>query len=321
VPVDQLAPTHLLDPGVARRWEAAWERDPEATLFHHPLWTEVSVSGDVEPLVVTGGDSVLAVRVGPDRVLRFLTDHNVTDIASPIGDPGDAVALVDALGALAGWTSADLDGFIGSRWLEPLRDAAAARGWQVAAEDVSTSPWIRLPGSFEEYLAGIESKQRHEVRRKARRLERELAPWLSRVSDAATLDADVDAFIAMHRLAEGDKGTFMTGEHEALFRRVASATLARGWLRLSWIETLDGDRLAAVWSFALRGRWLVWNSAFDPVHRELSTGMIAIAEAIRLACEERCSIFDLLRGDEPYKYRFGAVDAPVRVLRFSREVA
>lgn len=318
VPVDQLAPSHLLDPEVLRRWEQAWERDPEATLFQHPLWTAISVPAAVEPVVLEAGGSLLACRLGADGVVRFLTDANVTDLASPVGDPADAPALLDALAGLTGWATADLDGLTGTRWLEPLRDGMLARGWSPTVEQVATTPWIALTGTFDEYLASIDSKQRHEIRRKARRLERDLAPWASRLTDAGTLDADVEAFVDLHRLAEGDKGSFMTAEHAALFGRVASALLDRGWLRLSWLETLDGVRLAAVWSFAVRGRWLVWNSAFDPAHRDLSTGMVAIGEAIRLACDERCSVFDLLRGDEPYKYRFGAVDEPVLALRAAR---
>lgn len=318
MPVEQLASTHLLDPEVFRRWESAWERDPEATLFEHPLWIEVSVPAEVGPVILEAGTSVLAARVGPDGVLRFLTDANVTDVAAPVGDPVDAVALIGLLAEVGGWRTAELDGFAGQRWLAPVVDAMRAHGWSVTVDDVATSPWIALSGSFDDYLGAIESKQRHEIRRKGRRLERDLAPWATRVTDAASLDADLDAFVAMHRLAEGDKGSFMTAEHEALFRRVASATLERDWLRLSWLETIDGERLAAVWSFAQRGRWLVWNSAFDPARRDLSVGMIAMAEAIRLACEERCTVFDLLRGDEAYKYRLGAVDAPIRVVRVVR---
>lgn len=318
MPVDQLAPLHLLDPEALQRWTAAWERDPDATLFEHPLWTEVSVSGPVEPTIVEHGSSVLAIRVGADGVLRFLTDANVTDLAAPVGDPVDADGLIADLASIEGWTRADLDGLTGERWLVPLEAAMRARGWQVERAEVATTPWIALTGSFDDYLDAVGSKQRHEIRRKARRLERELAPWASRLTTLETRDDDVDAFVALHRLAEGDKGAFMTAEHEALFRRVAAAMLERGWLRLSWVETLEGQRLAAVWSFKVRDRWLVWNSAFDPAHRELSVGMIAIAEAIRLACEERCSVFDLLRGDEPYKYRFGAVDEPVFALRAQR---
>jgi CelD/BcsL family acetyltransferase involved in cellulose biosynthesis len=46
--------------------------------------------------------------------------------------------------------------------------------------------------------------------------------------------------------------------------------------------------------------------------------MVLMAETIRLATEEGCTVVDLLRGDEPYKYRFGATDTEVLELRFAR---
>ena len=39
---------------------------------------------------------------------------------------------------------------------------------------------------------------------------------------------------------------------------------------------------------------------------------------IRLAAEKGCEGFDMLRGDEPYKYRFGAVDVPLIELKVDR---
>jgi CelD/BcsL family acetyltransferase involved in cellulose biosynthesis len=44
-----------------------------------------------------------------------------------------------------------------------------------------------------------------------------------------------------------------------------------------------------------------------------------MGETIRLAAEEGCSTFDMLRGDEPYKYRFGATDVPLIRLLLERE--
>jgi CelD/BcsL family acetyltransferase involved in cellulose biosynthesis len=46
--------------------------------------------------------------------------------------------------------------------------------------------------------------------------------------------------------------------------------------------------------------------------------MVLVAEDIRLAIEEGCTRFDLLKGDYAYKYRFGAVPKRVRRLVVSR---
>ena len=42
--------------------------------------------------------------------------------------------------------------------------------------------------------------------------------------------------------------------------------------------------------------------------------MVLVAEDIRLAIEDGCEAFDLLKGDYAYKYRFGAHPRAVRRL-------
>jgi CelD/BcsL family acetyltransferase involved in cellulose biosynthesis len=314
--VDGSLPEEVLDP-----WLQAWEADPAGTLFQHPAWCAANLpSVEGQPLIVSGPTATLPLRI-EDGVLRFLPDPSVSDLAGPVGPVDREQAAKDMVAALEDlpWTSADLDGlFEEDGWLKPLHDAAESRGWKSTFDAVAVSPAIRLEGDFERYLADLDSKQRHEVRRKGRRLTRELGEWTTRLTDAATLQADLDSFFALHRMAAGDKGSFMTPEHEALFRRVAQATLDLGMLRSSWLETSEGHGLASVFSFKVRDRWLVWNSAFDPEYRNLSVGMVAMAEQIRLACEQGSRIFDLLRGDEEYKYRLGASDVAVFALRWER---
>jgi CelD/BcsL family acetyltransferase involved in cellulose biosynthesis len=46
--------------------------------------------------------------------------------------------------------------------------------------------------------------------------------------------------------------------------------------------------------------------------------MVLVAEDIRIAIESGCSAFDLLKGDYPYKYRFGAVPRAVKRLLVRR---
>ena len=46
----------------------------------------------------------------------------------------------------------------------------------------------------------------------------------------------------------------------------------------------------------------------------LAPGMVLVAEDIRLAIEDGCAAFDLLKGDYAYKYRFGAVPRAIRRL-------
>jgi predicted N-acyltransferase len=52
-----------------------------------------------------------------------------------------------------------------------IEQVSPRAGWQVQQEVLQHSPYIPLPGDFEIYLDSIDKKQRHEIRRKLRRLE------------------------------------------------------------------------------------------------------------------------------------------------------
>lgn len=322
-----------LDPGsltdIAPEWALLWEADPSSTLFHRPefalAWIPVSSPAARPVLIeVRDGDDLaglLTIAVDHDGVLRFLLDPEVTDYLGPISRPEMrevvAESAFEAAATIPGWIEAEFEALdADSGWVEVLSRAAKAAGFEVQEEPMDVSPRVRLGGGFEAYLAGLNGKLRHEIRRKARRLERE-HEYSIRLSDAATLDADLEAFFRMHRASDGPKGHFMHEGSAGLFTRIASDFLRGGWLRLVWLESA-GAPLAAVFGFSARGTWSVYNSAYDHRHRDLSPGMVVMGEAIRLAAEEGCHTFDLLRGSEPYKYRFGATDVSVRRLRARR---
>jgi CelD/BcsL family acetyltransferase involved in cellulose biosynthesis len=74
---------------------------------------------------------------------------------------------------------------------------------------------------------------------------------------------------------------------------------------------VGGMPAAATVSLVQGREWGLYNSAFDSTLRQLAPGMVLVGELIKIAAQEGCEVFDLLRGDEPYKYRFGAQDRPV----------
>jgi CelD/BcsL family acetyltransferase involved in cellulose biosynthesis len=99
----------------------------------------------------------------------------------------------------------------------------------------------------------------------------------------------------------------MTADRERYFRDVADAVAAAGWLRLGVLE-VDGEDVAVLYAFAYEGTLALYNAAFDPTLAPLSVGIVCHAYAIRSAIEEGIRTYDLLRGDEPYKYDLGAED-------------
>jgi len=64
---------------------------------------------------------------------------------------------------------------------------------------------------------------------------------------------------------------------------------------------------------------MFYNAGIDPDARELSPGVLLMAELIRAALGAGARRFDFLRGDEPYKYEWGSVDEPIQRLLVRRE--
>ena len=315
---------------LAHKWRALLDRDPAASVFHTPQylatwWSEFGAGARPRIIEIPDGDDVkgiAALALWPDGRMTFAGDHDTTDYRGPASAPedrGDVAAAVVAAVANDEWTSFEMDGLaVDSGWIEALTAAAKDAGYAVTEMADEACPRAAIPNaSFEEYLASISGKLRHEILRKARRLARDGGAYEVRLATEATLDDDLEKFFSMHRSSDGPKGRFMHEGMASFFGSFAWMLFSQGWLRLAFLE-IGGEPWAGVYAFRYGDSWDVWNSAFDHARRELSPGMVLMGECIRLAAEEGCTVFDFLRGAEPYKYRFGAVDAPLARLIVER---
>lgn len=314
-----------------RGWRELVQADPAGSFFHTPAflklyWEEFGETPEHLLLAFAeedDGSQVGAVafeRIG--ETLRFLGGTEITDYMGPVGLPErqDAMAkeLWTALLARDDWAEADLRGLLEDRpWFGLLRDSANAQGLVVREDEDGVAPFLPLPGSWDEYLAGLSSKYRHEMKRKARKLTEEAGAFRIVTADEGTLIPLLDRFVELHRTSEGPKGVFMVPGMEIFFRRLGEAFCADGVFRLTFIE-VGGQLAAGTIGFVWGGTSYLYNSAFDRSWGTLAPGMVLVGEDIRLAIEEGCSGFDLLKGDYRYKYRFGSSPRAVKRLVVTR---
>jgi CelD/BcsL family acetyltransferase involved in cellulose biosynthesis len=197
--------------------------------------------------------------------------------------------------------------------------AGAGREFEVTDSVEEVCPVIHLPATWEEYLSSLNKKQRHEVRRKLRKADREAEVHWYYAEDSASLEAEVNDFISLHRKSAVEKEAFMDERMQEFFQRVARLAFERGWLRLAFLA-LDGAKAAAMFCFEYEGKYLVYNSGYDPqLYPSLSSGIVLLAYCIQDAIDRGLGAFDFLRGEEEYKYRFGGVRTEVRNLRIARQ--
>ena len=246
--------------------------------------------------------------------LMLLGSIEVTDYLDLIADPTCLQPFVDALlpflaqADLPAWDALDLYNlFDYSPTLEAFRRSADSHGWLQAEQKVYHCPYIPIPGDWETYLASIDKKQRHEIRRKIRRLESSGLPhrWYL-VSDGSKLEAETDAFTALMEQDE-DKARFLTPDMRSFMRGVVHWAHAEGLLHLAFLE-IDGKKAAAHLAFHYLNRLWVYNSGIDRSFNELSPGWVLLGLQLQWCNETGIEAFDFMRGDEDYKYRFGAVD-------------
>ena len=114
-----------------------------------------------------------------ETVLRLVGCRDISDYLDLIVEAGHETAVYQALldyleGKAQGWDLADLCNIPqASQTLVTLREMAEARGYQTLVEVEDVCPIITLPQTWDDYLYMLDKKQRHEVRRKLRKAERE----------------------------------------------------------------------------------------------------------------------------------------------------
>jgi len=249
-----------------------------------------------------------------DPALLLLGSIEISDyldlIVRLVDLPTFLPGLLDFIGQAgpAGWHVLDWHNLLETSPILPVLSAEAKkRGWTFTQEQTYHAPSVPLTGDFEAYLSGIDKKQRHEIRRKMRRAEESgrNVRWYI-VEDGSTLEAEVDAFLAL-MTEDPEKAAFLTPPMREQMHLSCRAAFDNGWLQLAFLEA-DGQKAGAYLNFDYLNRIWVYNSGFDRRFMDLSVGWVLLGYLLQWANENKRTEFDFMRGDEEYKYRFGGVD-------------
>ena len=236
----------------------------------------------------------------PLRVMRFL-GNGPGDILGPVCRPERFEEAARALRKLLEAAPWDWDLFVGENLPGEQHWPVRLGGRLIRREG---NPVLREADGFEQFLAGRTQNFRSQVRGFERRLARRYR-LRYRLSDSTTLDADLEDLFRLHDARFGEQSSF--SRRTAFHRAFAHRALERGWLRL-WVLDLDDRPVAAHYGFRFGGVEFFYQSGRDPELKRESLGMVLIAHTIRSAFDDGIQEFALLRGHEPYKYRFATDD-------------
>jgi len=185
---------------------------------------------------------------------------------------------------------------------------------QISRVTQSICPVVPLARTWEELRMVWSSGHFTKVMKYRRRLERQGNVQYEAVC-AQNFETLFDTIIQLHQRQWQEQemalsaGIFSDPQSIAFHKEVARGFLKSGALRL-YTLTLNGIRIAAIYGFVHRKRAYYYISGFDPLYASFSPGTLIIVHAMEEALKEGLVEFDFLRGQEPYKYRWGAQDRP-----------
>lgn len=302
-------------------WSGSRNQLPWNCLFVTPYWLQ-SVVGQLgargEPLILSLEHNGRVVGIAPfarkDRTLYFLGIADVCDYQDIIAAPGlekEVVQKLIAHIAELGIERLELESLRSDAVLsKAIKDIENDNRVKITRSSVDVTYEAELPDDWEGYLKQLKGKQRHEVRRKIRRLEKHGACGFRTVRSSNGHDDATDEFLRLFHLNRTDKSAFMDQTMSDYFRMLIKQLARQEMLQLCFLD-VDGQPVATVLCFDYQGTRYLYNSGYDAQYQNLSVGILCKIFSIKHGIETGCRRFDFLRGAEVYKKRIGGKEIPL----------
>ncbi len=188
-----------------------------------------------------------------------------------------------------------------------LKSIAHNKDYNIDINLEDTAPSLDLPSNFESYLKRLTKKDRHEIRRKMRRAEKGAKITFGMVDHPSQVMQKMPHFITLFRKSAEKKNNFLNELREKFFLALADEFSRMGWLEIFTLS-FDEMEVAYLFCFNYQDTLYLYNSAYDPNCYNFSPGIVAITYCLEDSINRGIKQFDFLRGNESYKYHFGAQD-------------
>jgi CelD/BcsL family acetyltransferase involved in cellulose biosynthesis len=303
-------------------WEALWASVPEATPFQHPAWllpwwrhigrgtlAAIAVRSPAGELVALAS---LYLHSEGERRRLFPVGIATTDDLTALVRPGwEEPALQCIAGQLGQRADVDAIECPQQRRGSPLLQLPCPPGWQQQVQACDPHPVLDLLDPD-----AVPKAMRDNVRHCRSRAARS-GSIACETAGQAQVAGFIDALQQLHAqrwAGRGEPGVLQDAAVLAMHREAAPLLQAAGLLRLHALR-VEGRIAAVLYCLAHARSAHYYIGGFDPAHAAISPGTLLVAHAIGQARAEGAAHFDFLRGQEPYKYRWGAVDEPMFALR------
>lgn len=321
-----------------REWDALLERS-DASVFQSFEWQRTwwkhfgEGRADARLYLVTVRDGAGLVAIAPLRIERAtvlgpLHLRRLLFVGQPDSDYLDAIVARGREAECAAAVAAHLsersplfdqavleDTPDRSRFGPLLHEAFLRRGWHSRRFVQERCPRTALAKTWDETIAAFAIENRREVRRRLRNLCKERPVELEVVPAGGDVGPAMREFVAMHQqrwARDGYWGVFADPGQAAFHCEAAERLSRRGWLFLTFLR-VDGLRCASNYGFSFRSSASVYLTGSCEVPASLarhSPGRSLHALGMQWAIDHGRTVYDFMRGSEPYKYELGAEDVP-----------
>ena len=300
---------------VFAHWQQADDFLPWNCLFVLPVWLKTwwqNFGQNAALYLLTVRHEGRTIGIAPlqrrDVTVRFIGDKNVCDNLDFIVDPNNAAGFYHRL-----ITFLKQDG-VKRLELEPVRRdssvmthllaVAEETGCRYSCVDDELYYALNLPGNWDDYLSMLRGKERHEIRRKLRRLNEAGQINFRMVENADSVSEEMEIFLNLFKSNRSDKAEFMNDQMVSFFRGLAASLNEARILRLFFLD-LDKIPVAATMCFKYRSTMYLYNNGYDNRFASLSVGLLGKILSIKESIQSGLQIYDFLKGAEGYKQRLG----------------
>jgi CelD/BcsL family acetyltransferase involved in cellulose biosynthesis len=179
--------------------------------------------------------------------------------------------------------------------------------WTAQETGINVCPFIDLTNhTWETYLGTLGSSQRYNFNRRLRALHKAFDVRLESIGSSNDAQRGLDVLMELHRKrwdCRGNSEAFPSSSTIEFHREFVRLAADSGWLRL-YILALDDRPVAAIYGMRYGPTFYFYQSGFDPAFSKNSVGLVMMGLSIKAAIEEGASEYDLLHGDEEYKFHW-----------------
>jgi CelD/BcsL family acetyltransferase involved in cellulose biosynthesis len=303
-----------------------WARDPRATAFQSPAWLEAWWTH------LGGGERVdLEARDGAGRLIGALPafiwiDGGVRKLVPVGAGHSDFLdALIDpdqATEAMAGLWRAAQEADWDEIFLPDLRAdtpllGPVSDGWTATDQPCEICPVLTIPAGGD-VLGALSKSRRRKIVHDRHRADR-LGGVTATLAAPDELEEALEALFRLHGArwqAAGEPGVLANPKVEKFHRAAAPSLMEADLLRVALVRH-EGRIVSVLYGFADRSRWASYIIGIDHSVPGQSFGTLAFACLIEAAAAAGAREFHFLRGEEEYKYRWGAqpMQTTTRVVR------